>query len=38
MRAGADAFVPKQAIATDLLSAVARVRGDKDDDTPIDEA
>ena len=32
MQAGADAFVPKQAIATDLLSAIARVRGDKDDD------
>jgi DNA-binding NarL/FixJ family response regulator len=29
MDAGADAFVLKRAIATDLLAAVARVRGDR---------
>jgi DNA-binding NarL/FixJ family response regulator len=34
MEAGADAFVLKRAIATDLLPAVARVRGDSTDESP----
>jgi DNA-binding NarL/FixJ family response regulator len=32
MEAGADAFVLKRAIATDLLPAVAQVRGDRNGD------
>jgi len=31
MNAGADAFVPKRASATDLLPAVARVRATAED-------
>jgi two-component system secretion response regulator SsrB len=34
IEAGADAFVLKRAIATDLLPAVARVRGDSTDQSP----
>jgi DNA-binding NarL/FixJ family response regulator len=34
MEAGADAFVLKRAIATDLLPAVAHVRGDSTDESP----
>ena len=34
MEAGADAFVLKRAIATDLLPAVARIRGDSTDESP----
>jgi two-component system secretion response regulator SsrB len=37
MEAGADAFVLKRAIATDLLPAVARVRGDRGVDASTDE-
>lgn len=38
MAAGGDAFVLKRAIATDLLPAIARVRGEGPDDVSPDEA
>ena len=38
MEAGADAFVLKRAIATDLLPAVERVRGDRSGGASTDEA
>jgi DNA-binding NarL/FixJ family response regulator len=38
LEAGADAFVLKRTIATDLLPAVARVRGDRGEEGPISAA